>query len=288
MILILFFLIVISNICGIKLLTEVSDKLHSLCLDLAPKGTWSFAYQAIVCGKNVPSSEFKNALQTLSLIHLLVVSGSHLVFIHLLLKLIFPRFKGQRYFITALLFFYVLITKLQAPAVRALVFLGIKNINKKNKLFWRPTHEVFFAGLVTLLIFPKWIDSLSLELSWVAALAISVQSTSAKQIRYHLILFFMILPVLASIATPHPVSILSNWILGPFIGAILFPLSILSFAVPISVPITNKLWDTLFNISRSITNLITPLDLSLSISPALIWVYIIFLHLFFHYANSRK
>src|SRR5258706_498194 len=78
---------------------------------------------------------------------------------------------------------------------------------KQYKLFWRPWHIVLVSGIISLALFPDWLTSLSLLMSWVCALALSLTKRSHSHLRQHATVYFVLLPILSSLSIPHPLVI---------------------------------------------------------------------------------
>ena len=91
-------------ICSLKSypidITELSSYLHSQCLSvLSFKGQWKPAYEALICGQRLPKGPLRQVFTEGGLIHLMVVSGAHLLFMEKLwMKYSLPFFKKQGFF----------------------------------------------------------------------------------------------------------------------------------------------------------------------------------------------
>lgn len=288
-------------------LRSISQNLHRRCLNSAPLSQWQPEYQALVCGSRLPPSQLSESLRTTSLLHLAVVSGSHLYVLHFLfnyvyqflfftLKSVFRSsqlrvspskpFSIQASIALIAMGLYCLFTDLQPPVVRAFVALLIENLNHRFNLFWNGTYRTFVSGLATWAIFPNWIHSLSFCLSWAAGLALSLSRTvSRRSLVQHAVIYIVLMPVLICFAPTHPVGILCNWIIGPVIGAMLFPICLLAFAFPFIVSFTDGCWQTLSYVLVFIAHWIPDLSGSLSTKTPLrwLWCYLWLLHSCFHF-----
>src|SRR5690606_15670760 len=115
-------------------LLPISRELHQACLSFAPQTEWKSYYQAIVCGKNLPQETFYFYLQKLGILHIIVVSGSHLVFLSQGINYL-PR-SIARVLNPITLTLFALVGNMEAPVVRALLSLGLFKIKTKWKLFY--------------------------------------------------------------------------------------------------------------------------------------------------------
>lgn len=251
--------------------------LHDFCLNHAPSSPWQLYYQSLVCGAPFPANNFAVGLKRSGLIHLMVVSGGHLLLIeNLFQRCLFQ--KRLRVLVYAALFIYVLMTKGQPPAVRAFFAILISDLNKSLKLYWPQHHQVLTAGLLCLSLFPNWFSSLSFLLSWLASLGLSLTTNSLKSALVFIIMFPALLPLQA----PHPLSVLCNMIIAPLINLLLFPLTSLTFLVHWVTVLTDRLWELLFQFSLAAAQWLPPLIPATGITVTNLWIYLILIHLLAH------
>src|SRR4051794_30757452 len=111
----LLILLVFRPIDGESTLNPIVRPLHAQCLGFAPDSKFKAWYQAIVCGKNLPPSQEKGWFQQTGLIHVIVVSGSHLVFLDDVLALVLGGSRIAVWIRNLLLGFFALISNLQPP-----------------------------------------------------------------------------------------------------------------------------------------------------------------------------
>jgi predicted membrane metal-binding protein len=222
---------------------DLSLMFHTTCLRFSPVGPWQPLYSATVCGSNLKSAEFVFYLKKFGLLHLIVVSGAHLLFLERLMSLVKLRSKLLIYPILVL---FSLISLFQPPIVRGLLGLALSDINVRFRLFWSPAQIVFLSGLMSWLLFPSWIESISFLLSWSCSLALCLVSDT-KGIKREVIIYCFISLFLLPLQTPHPISILMNLLVAPAIGFILFPASLVAFVCPPLVMVTDSLWSVLFS-----------------------------------------
>ncbi len=185
---------------------------------------------ALLCGKNLPDQKHQSIYALSGLIHLFVVSGSHFLFIEQI-----ASFCKIPLFIRLLIHLcFLFCSGFQPPAARFFIHFILFTVTPGPTLdqTLRRDQRTFLSGLITLCLFPQWIHSFSLLLSWAASLAISCcqefGGTIQRLILTQLAIFCMLFPLLCQIQTPHPLSILMNLILGPVLGIALLPLAILA------------------------------------------------------------
>lgn len=200
------------------------------------------AYQAIVCAQNLPSTDFKDALVTTGLIHLIVVSGSHLILLKEGLQKLLGNCKRALLIILVILFLYCGVCKLEPPVVRAFMALLLSLLNKKFKLFWSPGRVTHLAGLSSLALFPEWLFSKSLLLSWLASLSLIHSKNGLTQ---SALCYLLLMPILIEFSPLSPWTIAINFFFSSLIGLLLFPLAALSFLISPVHTLTDLMWQGL-------------------------------------------
>lgn len=220
-----------SNISKISVITQ------KLCLAQLPlESTYINFYSSIVCGKKITTFDpLMNLFINCSLIHIVVVSGSHLIIMNKFFSLIFKENIKLK---NLLLFTYCLITGFQAPTIRAYLQILLHQFNGKFKKNWSPLQIQLYTFLTLLIFIPNWCLSLSFYLSAICALAIELtqQMTSLKK---QCLIYLLILFPILTISFPHPASIFSNLIFAPVLELILFPLCLIATMIPYFYKLTD-------------------------------------------------
>ncbi len=239
-----------------NLVATASEPVHELCLSFAPKGRHYESYAAIVCGSSLPfRSESRGALVQTGLLHLIVVSGSHLILLETFCQALLRRIPRASILLWPLLLVFVFANRLQPPVLRAFLQLLLKRSNQTFNLSWRPFQVITASGLATLSFCRSENDLRSLSMSWIASLALSI---AAKPTQAHLNeetswltnlrVYLLMIPALLPLATPHPVSIAYNTLLAPVFGWVLFPLALAAFVFPASATLVDRAWDAFYTI----------------------------------------
>lgn len=267
----------------INFLAKHLGALHIQCISISPPSPYRDFYSALVCGADLPPGALTESFKVSGLLHIMVVSGSHLIF---LLFFYEKLFKGRFNFLKVpLLFFYTIVTGFQAPTIRALIGIGIRKINQTRKYFWDEVQITWITGMLTILLIKNWTTSYSLLLSWAATLALSL-TQETKGLKRHAVIFVILFPVLIPLNPPNPISIVMNFIFAPILELILFPLSVLSFAIPISKYV-DYLWVCIEFILNEVRLSFTPAQ-SYPISISILWLYLFFLNLYFYFRRILK
>lgn len=269
--------------------SATSSVFHEKCLQILPTNSQHLASLAsLVCGEKITDQELKKNLSKTSLIHIFVVSGSHLILLDELLGILRIPVIVRFLFLGG----YSLAVGWQAPAVRALLGFSTREVLRRRRVYLPADLAVLATGFLTLILFPSWWESLSLQMSWCAALALSwhsilrVKNTFARTVLSQLSIFFFMSAPLWGLGSLHPLSILYNLFLAPVIAYLLLPLSFL--AVFLSPFLT--LFDHVMSFfMKALPALSEPIEIVRGSTPstAFLWMWIFSWHVCFHYLRLR-
>ena len=241
--------------------------------------------------ERLPEGEIKKAFVALGIVHLMVISGAHLIFLERFWNLL-PTFRFKDTLLALFLLTYSLSAGLNPPVLRALFSLLLSRLNKRFKLFWSPYLRVCISCLLCLLCEASWFYSLSLQLSWIASMGMS--NPHISRLKSCTLTFLLILPVVSSWSSVHPLSIFINWLVVPFAGGILLPFSLLLIFFPFMRPFVNQLWELALNGLYLLKPLVEQKGIYMdwSLGSFGIWIYIfavfIVLELFFMLSLRKK
>ena len=269
--------------------TETAAVFHEKCLSSVPtSSSHGSTLASLVCGEKITDETLKENLSRTSLIHIFVVSGSHLLLLDQLLSI----FKIPLFVRFLLLGFYSLLVGWQAPVVRAFTTLALRAGLKNSFLSFPPDLVVLLGGLLGLVIFPAWWSSLSYQMSWCAGLALSFTAIlrlrrSWKQaVTAQLGIFVLMSAPLWGLGSLHPLSIVYNLILAPVVSYALLPLSLASLIHPVFLwcfdGVMGVFEELLFVIAEPIKIVRGPLP-----SSGFLWFWIFSIHLLLHFIRLR-
>src|SRR5690606_33933620 len=117
----------------ISFVAEASQFLHGVCVQHAQYQEYADAVAAIVCGATPKASTLVQDIKRTGLYHVMVVSGAHLTFLAAVLTA--GRQRWHRHTLP-LLFVYLLTCNMQAPALRAYLFLGLSKLAVERRWNW--------------------------------------------------------------------------------------------------------------------------------------------------------
>ncbi len=239
--LVLFNILMFVNIFSMDLLLPLSEHLNSWCLQRVYQSYPAQAdiYLALLCGKRLPAGELRNVFSQVGLIHLMVVSGAHLIFLEKMwTRLTCWPFKNLLIMLSLIL--YTLMAGLHPPVFRALMSFFIYRFSNMFQLFWSSYWRIMLSGILSLMFHPGWISSISLQMSLIGALGFA--SSRYSKFLSCVLCYLLLLPVLSQWTSLHPLTAGVNWIFYPVISITLFPLSVFSFIFPFCYLITSYLW----------------------------------------------
>lgn len=255
--LILFMIPIFLSLCftidAPKYLADFAAPIHRACQALAPQSAESENYRAIVCGSPLKVSDFKTGLARSGLLHLIVVSGSHLIALEALLSASSRRYPWLNRLLIPVLLVFTAANRFEPVVIRALAYWIFSRLNERWNLFWRKTFLVSIAGLFAFAFCENHFQVLGLLMSWTCSLTVAVlalnftrtgnptKSVNAIFLR-HCMIYLLIAPVMIQVSVPHPLSILTNLALAPFFGAFLFPVSLAALAIPWLSELTDWIW----------------------------------------------
>ncbi len=273
----------------LKNTSMMSEHFHEKCLQILPTRAKHHASLAsLVCGEKITDQELKIDLSKTSLIHIFVVSGSHLLLIDELLSIL----KIPVYLRFLFLGIYSLLVGWQAPAVRALCGLGVRILLLRKSLPFPNDLIVALTGFGVLTLFPAWWNSLSFLMSWCAALALCwpsllrIQSSWVRAFVSQISIFLFMSAPLWGLGSLHPLSVIYNLFLAPVVSYILLPLGFIVTALNSLTFVFDFAMDFFI---RVLPLLSEPIELKKGVTPTIgtLWGWIFSWHIIFHFLRLR-
>ncbi len=236
--------------------------LHHACVEWSQSYHLAPVFAGLVCGASLPPQDQRLFLN-LGIYHWLVASGGHLVFLQNILQKVIKN----KPTLLAVLFGYTLICNFQPPIARSLVGLALSLLSERVSLFMTRSQLITSTGALTLFLFPDWWTSFSFQLSWLAALALSVQKTLLRQA---LMISIVLFPLSQTWSLLH---LIYNFLLTPLFAVFLFPMSVIFFILAPVTSLGNLIWDGFFTLAHYLPQDANPL--LFDSSNTVIWCYIL-------------
>lgn len=225
-------------------LAKLSMPIHSACLQLSPSILYQPVFNAFLCGAPFPHASTFDDLKATGLLHLVVVSGAHLLIVEQFLLYFLAKRPSLKKVIFPALIFYMLAARAAPPIMRALLSFAFKSLQKKFSLRWSALQINAISGVLGLVLFQNDRQRSSLLLSWTCALAMAISqlnSNPADQkkskifiwtatLRTCIYVYVLLFPLLLPLSPPHPFSIACNLIMAPLISGLFFPIILLGAA----------------------------------------------------------
>ena len=260
---------------------KLSHPIHEMCLNSRPFSRHEDLYQALVCGESVTRQLHRLDFTQTGLIHLLIVSGSQLLFLEAVLKTLAKPLPRVLQTIPVIfgLSLAVLIAGLNPPLVRAFFSWALRQLSERFQLGWTRLQIVLVSLCLTLSFVRDENGALSLALSGVAAIAFALAAnvTHGRELRRKRkpsllqrvtdsarrvlirqgILYGLMAPALMGLSIPNPLVIFWNATLGTLLGHLVFPLSLSAFIAPVLTHDADFVWDEILRVI-SYARLVTP------------------------------
>jgi predicted membrane metal-binding protein len=218
--------------------TFLSTPAHNFCLNLLPTNPQTQpALQALVCGHNFESLETSKLYLSSGLIHLFVVSGSHLILFERVLSSMFKLwpFKYSTAVILCTLFLFCIVCELNPPVVRGFLGICLSLLLIRQHKHWPRDYIILITGLICLALNPQWITSLGLQMSWLAALAIHINErilSTRPGLLHQFTFYFLFIFSFSCLGFPNLTAILTSFFFSPVLEFILLPLAFLTIPFP--------------------------------------------------------
>lgn len=227
------FTVTLLRFSAVKFAEPVAEFAHQLCLEKLPlTSNYLPELKALVCAENFTGLHQSELYVAAGLIHLFVVSGSHLVLLEKIFNFLILKNRHLRFIIYFFLIVYSLMCKLNPPVCRCLIAFAVSEFLYGRNIQWPAHFKLLIVGFLTIAINPAWIDSLSLQLSWIAGFVVAIQlnSSELRSIFIKQILFFILLsPTVLFFQNTSLTHLLTNLLLAPLTEYILFPLALLAW-----------------------------------------------------------
>lgn len=266
----------------------VSLFLHNFCLNQIPKSSASHdTLAALVCGKNFQSLSDTQFYASTGLIHLFVVSGSHL----LLIQKVLYKIKLNGVLLFAFLLVYCAMCLFNPPVTRSFIFLFLYLMLSRNHQYWPKHYLLLLSGLITICLNFEWVTSLSLQMSWMAALVLEIYATKFKDysVFFRQIIFYSLFTVcFMGLGFPQFSTIILCVILTPLLEFILFPFAILTVIFHPLEPLFTSLLIGLNTLLKALEFSSRPSHLDIPTVSYMNWILIFLIHFILFFRKPRS
>lgn len=233
---------------GSENLSPISNSAQKICTNwIHHHGPFAEWKMALVCGTPLSPSPSFTQLKVLGILHLIVISGAHLVFFERFflspwLKSISfsPRSILMIFFLMSFCFF----AGLQPPLVRAFI--------QRWKTHPLSTFRILHSALLSALFFRDF--SLSLALSWACALLMTWPSERKRSSLFSsLFVLIGLYPLILPLGAPHFFTAFFQPAFSLIFGCFLFPLTLAGLALPLD-GLCDFIWSLFFSLMEEVSN----------------------------------
>lgn len=282
-----FFFTLVLSLCFLSLLgllntaSRPNSFLHRTCKSQVPQEMQSQKLlQSLVCGENLQDMQLKKLLTDSSLIHLIVVSGSHFLVLIWLLKCL----RLTHWLQLILLLLYWLMTQAQAPGLFALLIWGLRQSHGPS---FRSHQRVLLAGLFCLLIQPRFFQSGSLYLTWLCCLGLTLASKRKEKLwgDPNILIYIFVNLFGGWTIWSHPLGFILNMTIGAFLSLVFFPLGIFVVLTHQGIRLFDQLTEMLHWLLRNLGP--APIDRDWAWSPNW-WGILLILHISLQLSDQTR
>ncbi|WP_066872383.1 ComEC/Rec2 family competence protein [Clostridium mediterraneense] len=162
-------------------LRQINDKYYNNLKSYIGEKNAAMATALVFGDKDYLEYEDKEKLKDIGVIHLICISGFHIVFIYSILK----KFIKKEISL-ALVFFYVVLTGLTASALRAYITLVVLEMSFKVKKNYNSIAALSLSAILILLVKPYYLLDIGFDLSYLATLGILLFNKVFQRVFYFL------------------------------------------------------------------------------------------------------
>lgn len=203
-----------------------------------------YLYTFILGKKNQISDDLLKSYQSNGIIHLFAISGMHIGLISIILISILKKIKIkeiERYIIVSIILFLYMIFLESTPSIfRAVTFFILVSINKMFYLNIKPVNLLLISASIALIFNMYLIYNIAFLFSYSITffILVFIEKIKGSKIKKLLVLsslsFLSSLPIVTNnFYEINFLSIINNMVFVPVVTTILFPLSLITFFIPL-------------------------------------------------------
>lgn len=248
----IYWLVTASTITKIRNNNNIFYKLKNIIIDKIDSVGNPYIKTFILGDISDISKEAISSYQKNGTIHIFSVSGTHITLISFVLLKIFNVISKKEnfnyIFVNIFLCFYLFLTSFSPPVLRSVLFFMLLTIKKMFKLRINTISILIFIFYLLLLFNPYYVYNLGFNFSFIITFYLILFQKLISQYNNYLIKSFIvsIIAFLASIPLMinnfFYISLLTpifNIFFVPLVSMIVFPLSLITFIIPVLLPIFN-------------------------------------------------
>ena len=284
-----------NNIMLIKKNNNLLYKIKNMILKRIENSTnKNYLYTFILGNTKYIDDDVINSYRNNGISHLFAVSGMHVSLLSLLILKLFNKVKFKNIILVFFVIFYMFLTDFSPSIMRTGIFLILLLINKKFKLNIDNKFLMIILLCICILIDPYVIFKIGFQYSYLISLTLIYFSDIIKKQKNYFCKLLLISFISFLVSIPITVNnffqinflgIILNLFFVPFVSFILFPITLITFIIPINITF-------LINIFENISIFLSKINIFILVLPKLnipcvIAYYIIIFIVLLIYKNNK-
>lgn len=237
----------VSSIKKIKDNKKIRYKLKNYIINkIEESSNKDYLYTFILGNNKYINNTIMNSYRSNGISHLFSISGMHVSLLSLIILKIFKNFKFKELIIIIFILIYIILTNFSPSILRAGLLYILCFINKKFK-FKIPNYKIMILLLfICILIDPYIIKKIGFLYSYVISFYLILFNKLITKKENKIYKLFIVSFIALMVSLPITINnffeinllgIILNIIFVPFLSSIIFPLSVITFFLPIFNPI---------------------------------------------------
>ncbi len=242
---------------------------------------------------NLDKDSYDNYLKN-GIIHIFSISGMHISLLASIILSILNKIKKTNnniIIVIIFLIFYLILTNYQASIIRSIIFYINIQIFKLKKINIKKIDALLISLSIILLFLPEFIYDIGFQYSSIVSISLLYFKNKFNKnyilnlLYVSFISFLISFPITVNLNYQvNLLSIFINLIFVPLVSFILYPLSIITFIIPILNPLFNKL----MNITEFISNYISLIKIMNISIPKLNTIFIIIYYILVYISLTKN
>ena len=242
---------------------------------------------------NLDKDSYDNYLKN-GIIHIFSISGMHISLLASIILSILNKIKKTNnniIIVIIFLIFYLILTNYQASIIRSIIFYINIQIFKLKKINIKKIDALLISLSIILLFLPEFIYDIGFQYSSIVSISLLYFKNKYNKnyilnlLYVSFISFLISFPITVNLNYQvNLLSIFINLIFVPLVSFILYPLSIITFIIPILNPLFNKL----MNITEFISNYISLIKIMNISIPKLNTIFIIIYYILVYISLTKN
>lgn len=268
----IYYIMTSNKIIKIRKNNKLNYKIKNNVINRIKKIDNNYLYTFILGDTFNLDDNIKDSYRNNGISHLFAISGMHITFLSAFLLKLLSKLLKNKYivntFVFAFLFFYMFLTNFTPSVIRATFLFMILSFNKLFNIKIKPINVIILILDIMLFINPYYIYNTGFLLSFSVSIGLVLFGKATNNYKNYFVKIFIISLISFLISIPiiinnnNEINLLSpfiNVIFVPFISLIIFPISLLTFIIPI----LNHPLNIILNIEEKLSLLLSNINVNI-------------------------